>query len=70
MIATEMAARYAKGEAINSLARRYGISWDRAASILAHMDAAGPRCKRCEILLAQAPKGDAGLCGWCESEER
>lgn len=69
MIATELAQRFEQGESKSALARAYGMSWDRVSSILTHMDAAGPRCKRCEILLSQAPKGDAGMCGWCRDEE-
>jgi transposase-like protein len=30
----------------------------------------GTYCARCQILLAAAPAGDAGLCGWCASEGR
>jgi len=68
MVATELAQRYRQGESKSALARYYGFSWDKVASILVHMDAAGPRCKQCEILLAHAPRGDAGICGWCKEE--
>jgi hypothetical protein len=68
MIAAELARRFEQGESKSALARQYGMSWERVSSILTHMDAAGPRCVRCQILLACAPTGDAGLCGWCRSE--
>jgi hypothetical protein len=66
MVAQELAARYVKGESKSALAREFHMSWDKVASILVHMDAHGPRCKRCQILLSQAPRGDAGICGWCK----
>jgi hypothetical protein len=67
MIATELVQRYSQGESKSALARRYGISWDKVASILVHMDAAGPTCKRCEILLRFDP-GQDGFCGECWEE--
>ena len=28
-----------------------------------------PACARCGVLLARAPAGDDGICGWCIEEE-
>jgi hypothetical protein len=63
MSASEVAQRYAQGESISALAREYHMSWDRVASLLAHMDAHGPRCVRCEVLLAKAPRWPRGVGG-------
>ncbi len=34
--------------------------------------ASAPRvaCHRCGVLLARAPAGDDGICGWCENENK
>ena len=55
---------------VGRVLRRAGIAV-RPAMVARKLARAGPppsACRRCEILLSEAPAGRDGLCGWCLME--
>lgn len=70
----QIAAWRAAGESYPVIARRIGCAHSSVREACVRWGVKPPRqvnpkeCARCEILLAAAPAGHNGLCGWCVAE--
>jgi hypothetical protein len=76
----QMSDLYRAGESYSQLGRDFGMSYKAVKRRLQKLTVktehhvrkryvAADRCKRCEVLLVEAPTGRDGWCGWCEKEE-
>ncbi len=81
---TEMMSMYRRGDSLSAIARQFGITHERVRRVLKLPVGARPvkpppnpvtaktvpRCRRGTSLLAEAPPGEDGLCGYCVEELR
>jgi hypothetical protein len=67
--ARSLALRYrTSGRKVNDTLRRLGVSIRHQGIRRGGTSEIG-RCKRCDILLTEAPEGTDALCGWCVAEK-
>ena len=67
--ARSLALRYrTSGRKVNDTLRRLGIPIRQQGIRRGGTSQIG-RCKRCDILLPEAPEGTDALCGWCVAEK-